>query len=179
MFMRLIILELDRYSRWIKIIGILLITLRFVDWPYELAFHSIQQKLMEQPGQCWAEWGSGVIILNFIADALANLFLSGMFVRRLFIHVNQSKKLISHQNSIIEDIARKSLICLALTFFVNLAMNLFKVTMFLGIQSDAFTVYFEIIESTLLVEALRNDGNPSRSQNNSSFCEGCHKVIIN
>lgn len=55
---------------------------------------------------------------------------------RLFIHVNQSKKLISHQNSIIEDIARKSLICLALTFFVNLAMNLFKVTMFIGVQSD-------------------------------------------
>jgi hypothetical protein len=25
---------------------------------------------------------NGVIILNFIADALANLFLSGMFVRR-------------------------------------------------------------------------------------------------
>lgn len=26
--------------------------------------------------------GNGVIILNFIGDVLANLFLSGMFVRR-------------------------------------------------------------------------------------------------
>lgn len=26
--------------------------------------------------------GTGVIILNFVADSLANIFLSGMFVRR-------------------------------------------------------------------------------------------------
>jgi hypothetical protein len=86
MFMRLLILELDRYSKWIKIVGVLFITLRFSDWPYELAFHSIQQNIMEQSplnGEtCWAQWGQGVIILNFIGDALANLFLSGMFVRR-------------------------------------------------------------------------------------------------
>jgi hypothetical protein len=60
MFMRLIILELDRYSRWIKFIGIFLITLRAADWPYELAFHSIQEKLITQApqsgSQCWAEW---------------------------------------------------------------------------------------------------------------------------
>lgn len=60
MFMRLIILELDRYSKWIKTIGVLLITLRFADWPYELAFHTIQQRLMDQSpqsgAQCWAEW---------------------------------------------------------------------------------------------------------------------------
>ncbi|KAI9266328.1 hypothetical protein EDC94DRAFT_515765 [Helicostylum pulchrum] len=180
MFMRLIILEHDRYSRWIKIVGVFLITLRFADWPYELAFHSIQQKLMEQApqsgAQCWVEWGSGVIILNFVGDALANLFLSGMFVRRLFIHINLSKSLMSYQNKVIEKIARKSLICLAFTFVVNLAMNLLKVTMFLGNHSDAFTVYFQIVESTLLVEALRNDGNNTNSQTNSSFCEGCHKV---
>ncbi|KAI8072216.1 uncharacterized protein B0P05DRAFT_549359 [Gilbertella persicaria] len=175
MFMRLIILEHDKYSRWIKIVGILLITLRAADWPYELAFHTIQEKLSHQSGsQCWAEWGAGVIILNFVGDALANLFLSGMFVRRLRSHISLSKNLMSHQNKIIERIAIKSLLCLTLTFVVNLAMNLLKVTNFLGNRSDAFTVYFEIIESTLLVEALRND----RSQGNgpqNSFCESCHK----
>jgi hypothetical protein len=58
--MRLLILERDRDSRWIKIVGLFLITLRFADWPYELAFHTIQQKLMDQSpqsgAQCWAEW---------------------------------------------------------------------------------------------------------------------------
>jgi hypothetical protein len=86
MFMRLIILELDRYSRWIKAIGVLLIGLRFADWPYELAFISIQQAIMAQSpnngATCWAIWGKGVIILNFVSDSLANLFLSGMFIRR-------------------------------------------------------------------------------------------------
>ncbi|KAI9473832.1 MAG: hypothetical protein EXX96DRAFT_621468 [Benjaminiella poitrasii] len=179
MFMRLIILELDQHSRWIKLIGVLLIGLRAADWPYELAFHTIQRKIMEaQPqsgSQCWAIWGEGVIILNFIGDALANLFLSGMFVRRLFIHINMSKSLMSHHNEIIERIAQKSLICLALTFVVNLAMNLLKITMFLGDHSDAFTVYFEIVESTLLVEALRNDGLRATLQ--APFCELCHKEI--
>jgi hypothetical protein len=47
-----------------------------------------------------------------------------------------SKTLMSHQNKVIERIARKSLICLTLTFVVNLAMNLLKVTMFLGDHSD-------------------------------------------
>lgn len=42
----------------------------------------------------------------------------------------------SYQNKVIEKIARKSLICLAFTFVVNLAMNLLKVTMFLGNHSD-------------------------------------------
>ncbi|RCH95920.1 hypothetical protein CU097_009099 [Rhizopus azygosporus] len=180
MFMRLIILELDRYSRLIKCIGLLLIGLRFADWPYELAFISIQQRIMAQnPGDdatCWAIWGSGVIVLNFIGDALANLFLSGMFVRRLFIHINSSKTIASQHNRLISSIARKSLICLTLTFFVNLVMNLLKVTMFLGNQSDAFTVYFELIESTLLVEALRNDSS-MRAGPNTSICESCHKEL--
>lgn len=47
-----------------------------------------------------------------------------------------SKSLMSHQNKVIERIARKSLICLAFTFVVNLAMNLLKVTMFIGDHSD-------------------------------------------
>ncbi|KAI8646502.1 hypothetical protein BD408DRAFT_410339 [Parasitella parasitica] len=180
MFMRLIILELDRYSRCIKAIGVLLITLRAADWPYELAFHSITQRMMNQTpqsgSQCWAEWGAGVIILNFVGDALANVFLSGMFVRRLFIHINLSRSLISHENKVIGRIARKSLLCLAFTFVVNLGMNLLKVTLFIGDHSDAFTVYFEIVESTLLVEALRNDGNDGNMPH-VYFCEGCQKEI--
>lgn len=60
MFMRLIILESDRHSRYIKIIGITLITVRFADWPYELAFHSVQEQIMQQSvlvgSSCWAQW---------------------------------------------------------------------------------------------------------------------------
>ena len=60
MFKRLIILESDRNSRWIRIVGIFLITVRFADWPYELAFHSLQQKLMTQEiesgSNCLAQW---------------------------------------------------------------------------------------------------------------------------
>ncbi|KAI7907534.1 sulfate transporter family-domain-containing protein [Cokeromyces recurvatus] len=167
------------YSRWIKIISVLLIGLRAADWPYELAFHTIQQHIIKEApqsgSQCWAVWGEGVIILNFVGDALANLFLSGMFVRRLFIHIHTSKSLISYRNETIERIAQKSLICLAFTFLVNLAMNLLKITMFIGEHSDAFTVYFEIIESTLLVEALRNDGY--QSTHHTSQCASCQKEL--
>lgn len=60
MFKRLLILESDRDSLWIKIVGIFLITVRFADWPYELAFHSLQQKLMSQEvefgSNCLAQW---------------------------------------------------------------------------------------------------------------------------
>lgn len=84
--MRLIILEPDYHSRWIKVVGIIFIAIRFAVWPYELAEWRLQEMIMRQPVQlgatCWAEWGQGVIILNFLSDVLANLFLSGMFVRR-------------------------------------------------------------------------------------------------
>lgn len=60
MFKRLIILESDKHSIWIKFVGIFLITLRFADWPYELAFHTLQQQLMSQSVQsgsnCLAQW---------------------------------------------------------------------------------------------------------------------------
>ena len=60
MFMRLIILEPDFHSRWIKVIGILLIVARFSVWPLELAYVPLQTRLMKQPmiqgGSCWAEW---------------------------------------------------------------------------------------------------------------------------
>ncbi|CAO3595189.1 unnamed protein product [Absidia cylindrospora] len=174
MFLRLLILESDKNSLWIKIVGIALITVRFADWPYELAFLPLEQSFLDSSSTsgstCWAIWANGVIILNFIGDALANLFLSGMFVRRLYVHIRQSRKVMSHHNCVIEYIARKSLICLALTFVVNLIMNLFKVTMFLGDRSDAFTVYFAIVESTLLVEALRVDHPGLRDR---SSCQQC------
>jgi hypothetical protein len=91
------------------------------------------------------------------------------------IHINNTKTLPSNNSKLIENIARKSLICLALTFVVNLIMNILKVTTFIGSESDAFTVYFELIESTLLVEALRNDSS-MRAGPNTSICESCHKV---
>lgn len=50
----------------------------------------------------------------------------------------------SHRNQVIEYIARKSLICLILTFVVNLTMNLFKVTKFLGDRSDVKYMYIFI-----------------------------------
>lgn len=99
-----------------------------------------------------------MIILNFIGDALANLFLSGMFVRRfedinevvvwgfwltksiidnrLYLHIRMSRTVMTRQNRLIEHIARKSLICLTFTFVVNLIMNLLKITMFIGDRSD-------------------------------------------
>ncbi|KAI7900983.1 uncharacterized protein BX663DRAFT_438298 [Cokeromyces recurvatus] len=179
MFKRLIVIESDKYSVWIKAVGIALITLRFSDWPYELAFHSLQQEIMTQQvafgSNCLAQWGKGVIILNFVSDILANLFLSGMFVRRLYVHILNSRKVMSHQNQVIEYIARRSLICLILTLFTNFTMNLFKLTNFMGNRSDTFTPYFEIIESSLLVEALRVDYTRLPEQ---SFCENCG-VIIN
>lgn len=52
------------------------------------------------------------------------------------MHIRNSRTVMSHRNQIIEYIARKSLICLILTFVVNLAMNLFKVTKFIGNRSD-------------------------------------------
>ncbi|KAI9316860.1 hypothetical protein BX666DRAFT_1858642 [Dichotomocladium elegans] len=179
MFMRLIILESDRHSRWIKIVGVVLIGLRFADWPYELAFRPLQEHIatqkLQEGGTCWAQWGAGVIILNFVADSLANLFLSGMFVRRLYIHIQFSKTVITRQNKVLEHIARKSLICLILTFVVNLAMNLLKVTNFVGDRSDALTAYFELIESTLLVQALRVDHTHLPAQN---ICENCGMVRV-
>ncbi|CDH60849.1 hypothetical protein RO3G_05247 [Lichtheimia corymbifera JMRC:FSU:9682] len=179
MFMRLLILEADHHSLWIKVVGVFLIAVRFADWPYELAFYSVQQDIMRQPlmqgGICWVQWGAGVIILNFVGDVLANLFLSGMFVRRLFLHIRLSKSVMTRQNRLIEHIARKSLMCLIFTFVINLAMNLLKLTRFIGDRSDAFTVYFELIESTLLVEALRVDETGKYS--NQSICDNCGMAI--
>lgn len=52
----------------------------------------------------------------------------------------------SHRNQVIEYIARKSLICLILTFVVNLIMNLFKVTRFIGDRSDV-KHYLELLDN--------------------------------
>ncbi|CAO3697953.1 hypothetical protein G6F70_002725 [Rhizopus microsporus] len=178
MFKRLLILEAEKDSIWIKCVGFFLIALRFADWPYELAFYSLQRELMvqqvESGANCLAAWGQGVLILNFVSDALANLFLSGMFVRRLYVHIRRAQTVISHRNRVIEYIARKSLVCLTLTFIVNLVMNILKVTEFLGNRSDTFTVYFQVIESTLLVEALRIDHT---YLSDKSFCEHCGMIM--
>lgn len=59
MLKRCLILESSEHSTIIKITGIVLILLRFADWPYELTFHNIQAKmdLPIQSGQtCWASW---------------------------------------------------------------------------------------------------------------------------
>lgn len=58
--MRLIILESDRHSLWIKAIGITLIAVRFADWPYELTFQNVVHDIMNQQiqagGTCWVQW---------------------------------------------------------------------------------------------------------------------------
>lgn len=179
MLKRCLILESSQYSRLIKFTGIFLILVRFADWPYELTFHNIQAKMdlpIESGQTCWATWGSGVLILNFIGDTLANLFLSGLFVRRLYKHLQiQTNMIVNQRSALVEYIARKSLVCLTLTFLVNLIMNLLKITSFLGDRSDAFTPFFEIVESTLLVEALRVDHENLKIHQN--FCESCGFVI--
>ncbi|CAM0140861.1 unnamed protein product [Umbelopsis sp. WA50703] len=131
---------------------------------------------IESGQTCWATWGSGVLILNFIGDTLANLFLSGLFVRRLYKHLQiQTNMIVNQRSALVEYIARKSLVCLILTFLVNLVMNLLKITSFIGDRSDAFTPFFEIVESTLLVEALRVDHENLKIHQN--FCESCGFVI--
>jgi hypothetical protein len=60
MFLRLLILESDKNSLWIKVVGVALITLRFADWPYELAYLPVEQAVLESSSTtgstCWAVW---------------------------------------------------------------------------------------------------------------------------
>ena len=77
------------------------------------------------------------------------------------------------QNPLVGIVVRKSLLCFILTFLVNLIMNILKISLFLGNQSDALTVFFEIIESTLLVEALRFE--PER-MGHHDYCQNCGVV---
>jgi hypothetical protein len=49
-------------------------------------------------------------------------------------------------------------------------MNILKISMFIGNQSDALTAGFEVIESTLLVEALRFE--PER-MGTHAYCQNC------
>lgn len=48
--------------------------------------------------------------------------------------------IVNQRSALVEYIARKSLICLILTFLVNLLMNLLKITSFLGDRSDVSRV---------------------------------------
>jgi hypothetical protein len=50
--------------------------------------------------------------------------------------MNSNDAPVTKQNVIIERIARKSLVCLASTFIVNIIMNILKITSFLGDRSD-------------------------------------------
>ncbi|KAI8888059.1 hypothetical protein K501DRAFT_173969 [Backusella circina FSU 941] len=174
MFKRLIVIESDKNSFWIRVTGIFLILMRFADWPYEMAFHTLQDKLMDQTlevgSTCLAQWGTGVIILNFISDALANLFLSGMFVRRLYIHIRSARSIMSHRNKVIMRKILKDYYNVSFFFFKFI---LFFFFFFFTFTTLAFTVYFEIIESTLLVEALRIDYTRLPNQ---AFCEHCGMV---
>jgi hypothetical protein len=44
--------------------------------------------------------------------------------------------IVNQRSALVEYIARKSLVCLILTFLVNLVMNLLKITSFIGDRSD-------------------------------------------
>lgn len=51
--------------------------------------------------------------------------------------------IVNQRSALVEYIARKSLVCLTLTFLVNLIMNLLKITSFLGDRSDvSMQAYF-------------------------------------
>jgi hypothetical protein len=68
---------------------------------------------------------------------LANFLL----LYRLFKHLQvQTSMIVNQRSALVEYIARKSLICLILTFLVNLLMNLLKITNFLGDRSDVSKV---------------------------------------
>ncbi|KAH8554082.1 hypothetical protein BGW37DRAFT_483417 [Umbelopsis sp. PMI_123] len=180
MLLRVLVIWDYRYNRLITGIAICLLLIRFADWPFELTYRSIVNKVSSQSatdGQtCWASWGTGVVILNFVGDVLANLFLSGLFLGRLYQHYKTQKGMTTDKNPLVGMVVRKSLICFILTFVVNLIMNILKISMFLGNQSDALTVFFEIIESTLLVEALRFE--PER-MGKHAYCQNCGMVSSN
>lgn len=96
------------------------------------------------------------------------------FRYRLRKHIREFEWVSNNGNkkhNTIERIARKSLVCFILGLCTNLAMNLLKITDYLGNASDALTVYFHIVESTLIVEALRNDR--IEMPNPNPLCSGC------
>ncbi|KAI8583656.1 hypothetical protein K450DRAFT_222172 [Umbelopsis ramanniana AG] len=178
MLLRVLVICDFKYNRAITIIALCLLLIRFADWPFELAYRSIVNKVSSQTatdGQtCWASWGTGVVILNFIGDLLANLFLSGLFLIRLYQHYKTQKGMTTTQNPLVGIVVRKSLLCFILTFIVNLIMNILKISLFLGNQSDALTVFFEIIESTLLVEALRFE---PEKMGHHAYCQNCGMIV--
>ncbi|KAJ2958213.1 hypothetical protein NQZ79_g6175 [Umbelopsis isabellina] len=118
--------------------------------------------------------GTGVVTLNFIGDTLANLFLSGLFLGRLYKHYQAQKCMTTAQNPLIGVVVKKSLLCFILTFVVNLIMNILKLSQFLGDYSDALTPFFEVVESTLLVEALRFEPEKMGSH---AYCQNCGMIV--
>ncbi|KAG2180574.1 hypothetical protein INT44_003578 [Umbelopsis vinacea] len=208
MLLRVLVICDFKYNRAITVVALCFLLIRFADWPFELAYRSIVNKVSSQTatdGQtCWASWyvvtfphavfsngdwernpafsnattyynrGTGVVILNFIGDVLANLFLSGLFLMRLYQHYKTQKGMTTSQNPLVGIVVRKSLLCFILTFIVNLIMNILKISLFLGMQSDALTVFFEIIESTLLVEALRFE---PEKMGHHAYCQNCGMIV--
>ncbi|KAG2174216.1 hypothetical protein INT43_004237 [Umbelopsis isabellina] len=177
MLLRVLVICDFKHTKTIKTIGIILILIRFADWPFELTYRQIVDKVSSQSavdGQtCWASWGTGVVTLNFIGDTLANLFLSGLFLGRLYTHYQAQKGMTTTQNPLIGVVVKKSLLCFILTFVVNLIMNILKLSQFLGDYSDALTPFFEVVESTLLVEALRFEPEKMGSH---AYCQNCGMV---
>ncbi|CAM0142082.1 unnamed protein product [Umbelopsis sp. WA50703] len=53
-------------------------------------------------------------------------------------------------------------------------MNILKLSQFLGDYSDALTPFFEIVESTLLVEALRFEPEKMGSH---AYCQNCGMIV--
>jgi hypothetical protein len=60
MLLRVLVICDFKYNRLITIIAMCLLLIRFADWPFELAYRSIVNKVSSQTatdGQtCWASW---------------------------------------------------------------------------------------------------------------------------
>ncbi|RUS19491.1 hypothetical protein BC937DRAFT_87394 [Endogone sp. FLAS-F59071] len=178
----LVVVENPQQARMIKIIGGFLLLLRFADWPYEISTYYLSlsatnnesfQPAADQPVVCYVAWEPGVLYLGFIADTLANLFFGGLFLYRLRKHLAEYRWVTHYGDNLddrIEKLARKSLICLIIGICCNLVMNLLKITSYIGAASDDLTCYFNIAESTLVVEALRGDPYKAASD---YVCENC------
>lgn len=111
-------------------------------WRHHPQFHQrCTRQLVPQwhvcPKVCMQYLAVGCPDINILDWLLKHFKLLITF--RLYIHILSSKGVMTRKNRLIEYLARKSLICFILTFIFNLAMNLLKVTTFLGNRSDVST----------------------------------------
>ncbi|RUO95479.1 hypothetical protein BC936DRAFT_143937, partial [Jimgerdemannia flammicorona] len=138
-------------------------------WPYELLTYqqsflsagtSVNRQVTSDGdvAACQIVWNKYVLYLNFVGDTLASLSFGGIFVQRLRSHISAARWITTNSKSnLVEQVARKSLWCLIFSLAANAVMNILKITNYIGDSSDNLTVYFQLIESTLIVEALRAD----------------------